>query len=335
MPKIKNKRLESYFLNDLIKKMDIKKYINYLLTVKKFSKKYITEKEKQLQKFNQYLLYINKEISLDVIHQYIGILSNKPLGNTSRYSGERKNISTKTLSDHITAIRWYLKYIDNDIRQKIELPKKEKIKIEFLESDEIEKLLLIPDIYESRIDTKIRNKLLIMVAYYSWARLSEMLSLTFGMLSGSNQIQIIGKGGKVRSIFITKEIKDLCMEYYEIRQNPRLIADRNRVPDKILYKNDYIFISHSDTAYGKQLSVASVSEIFRKYRSILQKEYNIKKRLTCHTLRHSYATTLLKWWTDIRIIQELLWHEYINTTQRYTHVSDSMLSEHHTKIFGK
>lgn len=82
-----------------------------------------------------------------------------------------------------------------------------------------------------------------------------------------------------------------------------------------------IFISLSKNSYGKQLSRNAVEALVKKYAKLV----GIKKKVTPHTLRHSFATTLLKKGADIRSVQTLLGHSSITTTQIYTHVDDRFL----------
>jgi integrase/recombinase XerD len=81
----------------------------------------------------------------------------------------------------------------------------------------------------------------------------------------------------------------------------------------------------SGNSFGKNLSRNSIEDIVRKYKN----KAWIKKKVTPHTLRHSFATTLLKKWADIRAVQQLLGHASITTTQIYTHVDDKYLKGVH------
>lgn len=89
--------------------------------------------------------------------------------------------------------------------------------------------------------------------------------------------------------------------------------------------SEFIFISLSRNSFGWGLTRNSVEEIVRKY----AKFAGIKKKVTPHTLRHSFATTLIKKWADIRAVQTLLGHSSITTTQIYTHVDDKHLQKVH------
>jgi integrase/recombinase XerD len=93
---------------------------------------------------------------------------------------------------------------------------------------------------------------------------------------------------------------------------------------------DYLFISLSWISRWKPLSRNSIETIVRKYKDLAW----IKKKVTPHTLRHSFATSLLRKWADIRAVQQLLGHASITTTQIYTHVDDRYLKEVHDLLDG-
>jgi integrase/recombinase XerD len=96
-------------------------------------------------------------------------------------------------------------------------------------------------------------------------------------------------------------------------------------------KSDYVFISHnSGYDFGKPISKETVCSLMKKYSDLL----NIWKRITVHSLRHSYATRLLESWLNIREIQELLWHKDLKTTETYCHVLKSSLEKKVNLIFN-
>jgi site-specific recombinase XerD len=89
-----------------------------------------------------------------------------------------------------------------------------------------------------------------------------------------------------------------------------------------------LFISLSRNGFGTHLSRNSIEEIVRKYAALAW----ISKKVSPHTLRHSFATALIKKWADIRAVQTLLWHASITTTQIYTHVDDKHLQKVHNLL---
>lgn len=221
----------------------------------------------------------------------------------------QKAISQKTINYHIIAVRSLFKFlIKNDIKVlnpvKLELSKIRNKEVSYLTDEEVKSLLLAPVVLWGK---KYKRDLAIMyMLYWSWLRLSELLWLKKTDLPAEgNQFQIVGKWGKLRSMFITKEAKKKVTEYLMSRDDECV----------------YIFTNKFCEPLGK----VSVEKIVKKYAALA----GIAKKVTPHTLRHSFATSLLKKWADIRSVQMLLGHSSITTTQVYTHVSDTQLEKAH------
>lgn len=141
-------------------------------------------------------------------------------------------------------------------------------------------------------------------------RVSELINLQRKHIpTEGNQIQIVGKGKKLRSGFITKTAKEKIHARIDVR------------PDD----SQDLFINLSNYKHGSAMSRASVEHIVRHYAKLA----GIDKKVTPHTLRHSFATSLLMKGADIRSVQMLLGHSSITTTQIYTHVSDKHLQDVH------
>jgi integrase/recombinase XerD len=128
----------------------------------------------------------------------------------------------------------------------------------------------------------------------------------------SKQFSVVWKWSKIRATFLTKNAKEALVEYLKARTDD----------------SDYLFISLSGNSMWKALSRNSIEDIVRNYANLAW----IEKKVTPHTLRHSFATTLLKKWADIRAVQTLLGHSSITTTQIYTHVDDKYLKEIHSLL---
>ena len=152
-----------------------------------------------------------------------------------------------------------------------------------------------------------RNMLLFSMLYDTGCRISEVLSITEGDVSNKErQIRVVGKGKKVRYVFFTERTQKL-LDYYLFLKH------------SLFGKTERLFCSDS----GKQLPQSTVGSIFARYRQSL----GWQKSFTPHVLRHSYATHLLDNGADIRLVQELLGHASISTTQIYTHVSQKRLAK--------
>ena len=149
----------------------------------------------------------------------------------------------------------------------------------------------------SKFKTKLRNKVILKLLYSSGIRISELVSLIIKDIDFYERtIRIRGKGDKDRIVLFDNDTKELIMEYLSIRDS----------------NNDYLFTNKSNNP----LSTRYVQIMIKDYAN----EAGIKKRVTPHILRHSFATHLLKHGVDIRVIQQLLGHSNLSTTQIYTSV---------------
>lgn len=225
-------------------------------------------------------------------------------------------LSQKTINYHVVAIRSFLKFLlKNDIDcmspDKLELAKIRPREINYLEDVEIDKLLSAPAISKSKNLVKItRDEAILNFLYGTWLRVTELIDLKrIDIKLDSNQFAVIGKWSKMRSVFTTKLAREKLKTYLEMRTDDC----------------PYLFVSLSGNKSGERLSRNAIEELIRKYASLVW----INKKVTPHTLRHSFATTLIKKWADIRAVQTLLWHASITTTQIYTHVDDKYLQKIH------
>ncbi len=225
------------------------------------------------------------------------------------------NLSKKTINYHIVALRSFLKFlIKNDIEcinpEKLELSKINSNEINFLSEEEVQKILQAPSWFEQNDIKRARDEAVLYMLYGTWLRVSELINLkTTQVQIDSKQFSVLWKWAKRRSVFITAQAKEKLDKYLNI----------------IWTWYEYLFISLSHNSYWKKLSRNSIADIVRKYSKLAW----IDKKVTPHTLRHSFATSLLRKWADIRSVQILLWHSSITTTQIYTHIEDKHLENIH------
>jgi len=221
----------------------------------------------------------------------------------------------KTVNYHIVALRAFLKYlIRNDIDaispEKLELAKLPPKELTYLSQDEIEKLFELAETIDYKDIIKYRNIAILYILYGSGLRVSEMINLKIEQIkTDNNQFSIVWKWAKQRAVFMTEKARKSIDKYLNLRVD----------------SSPFLFVSMSNNSLWKQLTRVSVEDIVRKYAKLA----NINKRVTPHTLRHSFATSLLMKWADIRSVQALLGHSSITTTQVYTHVVDSHLQKVH------
>ncbi|MEA1993375.1 MAG: tyrosine-type recombinase/integrase, partial [Euryarchaeota archaeon] len=176
------------------------------------------------------------------------------------------------------------------IAEEIDLPKVSKTLPVFLNHGEIRALLNAAD--------NTRDKLIMQMLYAAGLRVSELHKLNIDNIEGMKIYVRLGKGAKDRVVFIDKNTKKLLKRYLKERKN-----DKKAV---ILNKN------------GKRMSQRSMQYIVKKY----AKKAQIKKNITPHTLRHTFATHLLQNGADVVVIKDLLGHSDLSTTQIYTHVTN-------------
>ncbi len=194
-----------------------------------------------------------------------------------------------------------------------ERPNYEKKLPEFLSIEEVELLVKVENIDDYQ---EVRDSCIIEFLYSCGLRASELINLKFSDISFENKIiRVLGKGNKQRFVPAGKVAFALLNLYIK---NSRSRLSKN------YFSTDYIFISR----FGKKLSRVSIWEIVKK-RALIR---GIKKNIYPHTLRHSFATHLISNGADLRVVQELLGHSDISTTEIYTHVTSDLLKKEHEKF---
>ena len=152
-----------------------------------------------------------------------------------------------------------------------------------------------------------RDKALILSMYSAGLRISEAVSLSISNISKTlDEARIIGKGGKERYVFFSEEAKSAIADYLPQRSARLGMAG-------IENKKGALFISRK----GQPISIAGVRWIISRY----AKQSGLGKNIHPHSLRHSFATHLVNSGCDVRVVQEMLGHSSLSTTQRYTHVN--------------
>lgn len=226
-------------------------------------------------------------------------------------------LSKMTQNYHLIALRGFLQYLTKrDIESlsadKIELPKTKRKQVTFLHTQEVIKLLdAVP---EDGSLNSLRDRALLELLFSSGLRVSELVSLNLDHINtGRREFMVRGKGQKDRPIFISERAAHFVQQYIEQR-NDSLSP---------LFLNHSRHTSATNTGNYRRLSTRSVQRIISKYTKIA----GITKKVSPHTMRHSYATNLLMNGADIRSVQSMLGHSNISTTQVYTHITDQHLKD--------
>lgn len=269
-----------------------------------------------------------EEITLKNIESRTSYLKKIPTPKTSIYYTIRPTLSMATIQWKKVAIKSFLKFLNLVYEtgldyHKIETKKYKSDYIECLTENEFRLLEKFIGEFEKYKINALRMQLLCNIGYTSGLRLSEMLGLTIEDVQ-KWETRIIWKGNKKRWAFFTPSTQELLDQYLIERWKPIPWTWQRQK------KSDFVFISHNNWYdLWKPLKRNIICDKMKTYSD----ELNIWKRITVHSLRHSYATRLLESWMNIREIQELLGHSDIQTTQTYCHVLKSNLKEKISQIF--
>ncbi len=288
---------------DTCEDKNIKFYLEYLKYERRVSNNTVESYGENLKKLTQ---NINKDILSLTTSDIRMILNNM-------------ETSPKTKAHYLSVLNSFYNYmifngiIKNNPCSGIRLPKLEKKLPNYLTIEEIDKLLDIKLI--KPID--YRNKAMLEVLFATGTRISELINLTLNQIDYNECIiRVLGKGKKDRII----PIGNTAMEYLKLYINEYrgfILKTKN---------SEYVFINKNGTKISRQ----GFFKILKK----LVKEAGIEKDVSPHTLRHSFATYLLNNGADLRIIQELLGHENLVTTEIYSHLSNKKIEEdyqHHPR----
>ena len=242
-------------------------------------------------------------------------LSEKDITDYLAYLKDNKKLKARSIERHLTTLRMLYKYlikneiIDTDITSNIDNLKLGRHLPDVLSIDEVNSLLDIK--LETIYD--IRTKAMLEIMYSSGLRVSELVNLELSDIDLFNDtILINGKGSKERIVPIGEYSKKYLNDYLEIRNS--LIKRKHGNPNKLFLNNHGMPITRNGFNY-------LLNEIL--------KEKGIDKKVTPHTLRHSFATHMLDNGADLRSIQELLGHSDIVTTRIYTHVSKKQIHDNY------
>ena len=284
----------------------IKGYYNYLLIEKSLSKNTVEAYERDIRKMAGFFLDKNEKIKITSIKY-------EDFQDYLAHLNEEK-IKARSQSRIISSIRSFYKFLTIEKLIKVnpsellESPKTGKKLPEFLTVQEVNDL--VNEIDRSNSEGE-RNLAILEVLYGCGLRVSELIELKISEIYWKEGfIRIIGKGNKERLVPLGKVAsKHLKIYINEIRVH-------KKIEEEYI---DHVFINKN----GKKISRVMIFKIIKK----LTAKAGIKKNISPHTLRHSFATHLVEGGADLRAVQEMLGHQSITTTEIYTHLDRSYLKQ--------
>ncbi len=228
----------------------------------------------------------------------------------------QRGLTARSVARHLAAVRMFCRFLYReklvavDVTQLVDTPKLWRRLPNTLDSDDVDRLLAAP---LTRTKLGLRDKALFEMMYATGLRVSEVARLKLNDVNReAGFLRATGKGNKERIVPVGRSALD-CLTRYLAESRPLL--------GKNATTRGEIFLS----SQGKGMSRKTIWQLVKKYAHVA----GITKNLTPHTLRHSFASHLLQNGGDLRVIQEMLGHADISTTQIYTHVDQGRLKDTH------
>lgn len=287
----------------------INEFLDYILKQKKYSS--YTAKNYNID-INEFKAYLKKEginfldVDYDFIKGYLMHLYDKKL---SRNSIARKLSSLRSFYKYL----FNLDLIKSNPFNYVSSPKKEKKLPKYLGVEELEIIFNTPNINEPLGQ---RDRLILEIFYATGLRVSELVNIKIEDIDDDRkEIKVNGKGNKDRIVCFG----DYCLEFLKLFIND----GRQKILKKHHTSCTYLIINDN----GRKITTRGIELILNN----IVKKAAIKKHISPHMIRHTFATHLLNEGCDLTTVQELLGHESLETTQIYTHVSNEHLREVYLK----
>ncbi len=294
-------------------------FLEYLEIEKGRSLKTVENYDRYLKRFlTQTGIKKASDITDEVVRQY-RLWLNRQLGQ--RDPRGTSNLKRNTQNYHLIALRVFLKYlarraVPSLAPERIELAKTGGRQLDLITSEELGRLL---DSAKGNDLSSLRDKAFLELLFSTGLRVSELCGLDRDSINlARDEFSVRGKGEKVRLVFLSAEAKKALKNYLDKRGDAEPAMFINLSPNR----------PKKEVA---RLTPRSVERIIRHYAV----KAGIGRKVTPHTIRHSFATDLLENGADIRSVQMMLGHANVATTQIYTHVTDKHLKEIHQKFHKK
>jgi len=287
----------------------IEQFLSYISIERGMADNTLSSYKRDLYRFADFL----KSKKVDSIDKV-----SRQMINSFMMAEKERGLASNSVSRGLACIKSFFKFllkenmIKEDTANIIESPKLWK-KLPFtLNVKEVETLLNAPNI---RDPMEARDKACMELMYATGMRVSELVNLKMDDINiGVGFAKCFGKGSKERIVPFGKKAKESLLRYLE-KSRPRFLKKNI---------SNFLFL----TRIGKPMSRQTFWKIIKRYAKLAK----INKKVTPHSLRHSFATHILERGADLRIVQEMLGHADISTTQIYTHVSKDRLKSIHQKF---
>ena len=280
----------------------IEKFMRYLEIEKNYSPHTILNYKLDLRDFHKFCGEAGLEkIDYLLLRKYLAVLKEKNLGNRS-------------VGRHLSSLRSFFRFLSREGHIKanpilmLSSPKLEKHLPSFMTEEEVAKLIESAFPKDEKDEFGLRDRAILETFYSSGLRISELVSLSLDDVDAiSGIVKAMGKGKKERVVPIGEAALGAIRRYLDKRkkQGSALFLNKN----------------------GKRISTRGVRDIVEKY----LKSAGIRRGVSPHTFRHSFATHLLNRGADLRTVQELLGHANLSTTQIYTHLTTDRLKSVYDK----
>lgn len=288
-------------------KKDIDAFLEYIEKQKMYSLNTKKNYEIDISEFMNYLKdkEINyTDVNYEFIKEYLVFMYNK-------------KYKRNTIARKLSSLRSFYKYLFNNNIIKtnpfkyVKTPKKEKMLPKYLSVVDLETIFNVPNL---NFNLGQRDRLILEILYATGIRVGELVEIKVSDIDFFNkEIKVNGKGNKQRIV----EFGDYCFEYINLFLND----GREKILKKHNKTSSYLIIND----HGDKITTRGVELLIDK----IIKKAALKRKVTPHMLRHTFATHLLNEGCDILTVKELLGHESLESTQIYTHVSN----EHLRKVY--
>jgi len=284
-------------------------YITYLIVEKGLSKETIASYTLDLTRYLDFLKRVEifklTDVDAEVILKHM-------------FELQESGLKAKSRGRHLVAIRGFYKFllqkalIPNDPAKLLDLP---KVGLKVPDTLSVEEVTLLLNAPSSNKPADVRNDAMIELLYAAGLRVSELVNLTNSDVNlEAGFVKIFGKGSKERLVPIGLHAKKKIDLYLKTARSSLLKGSTSK----------YLFVARA----GKPMTRQGFWKLLKRYAAMT----GIKKNITPHSLRHSFASHLLSGGADLRAVQEMLGHVDISTTQIYTHIVKDHLQEIHEKF---